>query len=73
MIEEKYNIEEKYQVKITIDDSRAGYFKWDAKIMLLTGRKMFSKDFHSEQEFTSSEECLSMAKYVVKNLIQRNP
>lgn len=72
-MEEKYNIEDKYQVKILIDESIPGKFKWDAKIMRLTGRKMFTKEFHSEEEFSGSDECLKMAKYVVENWIQRNP
>ena len=72
MVEEKLQIGN-HQIKIAVDDSKPGVFTWDLSIMKLDGRKMFSKDFHSAQPFSTMGECVENAKYVAKNWIERNP
>ena len=73
MSEEKYIVDDKYQVKLTIDDAQPGVFKWEVSIMRLEGRKMFTQDFYSGQPFSAREECAEMARYVAQNWIDRNP
>tara|TARA_B000000460_G_C21208433_1_gene261194 strand:- start:139 stop:414 length:276 start_codon:yes stop_codon:yes gene_type:complete len=72
VVEEKLQIGN-HQIKIAVDDSKPGVFTWDLSIMTLDGRKMFSKDFHSAQPFSTKEGCVENAKYVAQNWIERNP